>query len=166
MLDHFKMFAGYNIWANKRLYDAAGALSDGQRNEDRGAFFRSLHGTLNHILVADRIWMDRLEGAPNKFMKRYRLDTVTEPTWAGLRAARGEMDTRISDYIEGLTAAALQVPVNYEDSSGGEHVDAPADILPHVFNHQTHHRGQAHDLLHQMGGVAPSLDLMQFMRGA
>ncbi len=166
MLDHFNMFAGYNIWANKRLYDAAGALSDAQRTEDRGAFFKSLHGTLNHILVADRVWMDRLEGAPNEFMKSYRLDTVTEPEWAGLRAARDKMDARINAYVAQLTDEALTQEVAFQDSSGTSHSAAPVHILPHFFNHQTHHRGQAHDLLHQITGDAPSLDMIQFMRGA
>jgi len=164
MLDHFRMFASYNHWANGRIYEAAGAVSEAERNRDRGAFFRSLHGTLNHILVADRVWMDRLEGKPNEFMKSYKLDTVTHPVWAELCAARADMDSRIIGYLEGLTEATFHAPIAYEDSSGGKHSNSPLEILPHFFNHETHHRGQAHDLVHQITSNAPSLDMIIFQR--
>ena len=68
-LDRYVLFAGYNVWANERLYNAAEKLSDQEYRADRGVFFKSIHGTLNHLLVADRIWMKRFTGqgeAPNK----------------------------------------------------------------------------------------------------
>lgn len=166
MLTHFRQFAGYNAWANRRLYDTAEALGEEARQRDLNAFFASLHGTLNHILVADRVWMDRLEGAPNEFMKSYRLDTVTHPEWSELRRARDAMDTRIKAYLDRLTDEEMREPFSYDDSSGGRHQNIPLDVLPHVFNHQTHHRGQAHTLVKQLGGDPPSLDMVQFLRGA
>lgn len=164
MLDHFRMFARYNRWANQRIYDAAEPISETKRTADRGAFFKSLHGTLNHILVADRVWMDRLEGEPDEFMKSYFLDTVTEPKWNRLRAARDAMDARIASYINALTEDDIHKPMSYSDSKRVLHTNTPADVLPHFFNHQTHHRGQAHDLIQQITGEAPSLDMILFSR--
>lgn len=164
MIDHFRQFAAYNLWANTRIYDVAATIAEAERNADRGAFFKSLHGTLNHILVGDRVWMDRLEGKPIEFMKTFRLDTVTHPRWDDLRAARADMDYRIIGYLEGLTEEALHAQIHFEDSSGTKHTGMPVALLPHFFNHQTHHRGQAHDLVHQITGDAPSLDMIVFLR--
>lgn len=164
MLDHFRLFARYNKWANDRIYAAADLVDDAARQEDRGAFFGSLHGTLNHILVADRVWMDRLEQKPDEFMKSYRLDTVTEPEWAGLCRARGAMDARILNYIDDLDEARLNTKLTFRDSTGVTFTRAPIEVLAHFFNHQTHHRGQAHDLVHQITGAAPSLDLYVFQK--
>ena len=103
----FVMLAGYNAWANRRLCDAAEKFSDADYRADRGVFFKSMHGTLNHLLVADRIWMRRFTGE--------------------------------GDHPDRLDAT-------------------------HVFNHQTHHRGQAHAVLTGLTGAAPSFDLVLFQR--
>ena len=82
---HYRMFGHYNAWANKRLYDAAASLTSEQYRADRGAFFKSVHGTLNHLLVTDRIWMQRFTGegdAPDS------LDAILFEAFEGLRAAR------------------------------------------------------------------------------
>src|SRR5438477_13146567 len=104
LVTHFRMFAHYNAWANARLYEAAARLSDEQYRADRGAFFKSVHGTLNHLLVADRIWMQRFTGAGDA---PSRLDTILHESFAPLRAARSEEDTRIADYVAGLSEADL-----------------------------------------------------------
>lgn len=104
MKPHFAMLAGYNAWANRRVYAAAAALSDADYRADRGAFFKSVHGTLNHLLVADRIWMRRFTGggnAPN------RLDAILFESLAELRTAREQEDQRIEAYIAGLNDTAL-----------------------------------------------------------
>ena len=93
--DHYRMFGHYNAWANRRLYDAAAELSSEQYRADRGAFFKSVHGTLNHLLVTDRIWMQRFTGegdAPN------RLDAILFETLGELRAAREAEDRRIARF--------------------------------------------------------------------
>ena len=102
MKDHYVTFAGYNAWANRRLYDAAASLSDAEYRADKGAFFKSMHGTLNHLLATDRIWMKRFTGegdAPE------RLDAILHERLADLRAAREAEDRRIVSYIEGLDEA-------------------------------------------------------------
>lgn len=143
--DHYGMFAHYNGWANSRLYDAAARLSSEQYRADRGAFFKSVHGTLNHLLVTDRIWMQRLTGegdAPN------RLDAILFETLDELRAAREAEDRRIVRFVEGLDDRRIQGTIKYRRVSSPEEFEqALAPALAHWFNHQTHHRGQVHALL-------------------
>ena len=108
--DHYRMFGHYNAWANGRLYDAAAQLSPEQYRADRGAFFKSVHGTLNHLLVTDRIWMHRFTGqgdAPN------RLDAILFETFDELRAAREAGDRRITDFVDGLDEARIEGAIKY-----------------------------------------------------
>ena len=160
-LDHFRTFAAYNRWANARLYDACAALPDAEYRRPRGAFFASIHGTLNHILVADRIWMGRIEGADSGIAS---LDTILHDDLAALRVAREEEDARIAGMVDGLDAARLAGDLHYANLAGTPQTTPLGQVLAHVFNHQTHHRGQAHDLLHQAAGGAPELDLIYYLR--
>lgn len=159
---HYQMFGHYNAWANKRLYDAAARLSDAQYRADRGAFFGSVHGTLNHLLVTDRIWMQRFTGsgeAPD------RLDAILFETLDGLRPAREAEDRRIVDFVDGLDDARLAGTIEYRRVSTPEMFAQPlAAALAHWFNHQTHHRGQLHALLTGLVGQAPELDLLIYQR--
>ncbi len=158
------MFAGYNAWANERIYDAAAKLSPDEYRADRGAFFKSLYGTLNHILAADRIWMKRFTGqgeAPNK------LDAILHDDLISLRAARDREDARISAYAGELTETELAATFSYMTILNPKQITQPlAPALDHFFNHQTHHRGQAHAILTGLRGrdFAPSLDLILFQR--
>jgi uncharacterized damage-inducible protein DinB len=160
--DHYRMFGHYNAWANKRLYDAAARLSNEQYRADRGAFFKSVHGTLNHLLVTDRLWMQRFTGegdAPN------RLDAILFETFDGLRAAREAEDRRIVDYVEGLDDARISGTIKYRRVSSPEQFEQQlSPALAHWFNHQTHHRGHVHAMLTGLVGEAPELDLLYFQR--
>lgn len=164
MAERYRMFAGYNTWANERLYAAATKLTDAEYRTDRGAFFKSMHGTLNHLLAGDRIWMQRFTGrgeAPT------RLDTILFADLASLTAARHDEDTRISDWIGTLGETDLGRSFSYRTITNPMTVTQPlAPALDHFFNHQTHHRGQAHCLLTAIRGqdFAPSLDLILFQR--
>lgn len=161
--EHFTGAADYNAWANARLYEAAFALNDADYHRDVGAFFHSLHGTLNHILVADRIWMRRLTGtgdSPN------RLDAILYDDLAALAEARAAEDERIQSYIGGLAPARFAGEVTYATTSGAEHTQELRVILAHFFNHQTHHRGQAHTVLSIVTGAEPpALDILYWQRG-
>ncbi|HLN24775.1 MAG TPA: DinB family protein [Patescibacteria group bacterium] len=161
MKQHFERFALYNQWANRRLYNAAEPLSDGQLWEDRGAFFGSLMGTLNHLLVGDRLWLSRLTGEALTFS----LDHVLHRDFASLRQAREATDASILTYVGTLDAVRLSAPVTYTNTRGERNEQPLNQILAHVFNHQTHHRGQAHGLLSGFGLEAPVLDLIYFLRG-
>ncbi|WP_256749672.1 DinB family protein [Mesorhizobium sp. Mes31] len=162
MRQHFMMFAAYNQWANSRIYDAAAELDDEEFNRDVGAFFGSMMGTLNHLLTADRIWMKRFTGegdAPTT------LDAILYRALPGLRMAREAEDKRIVDWVGGLSDKALTGRFTYMTVSDMRTVSqrlAPA--LDHVFNHQTHHRGQAHAILTILGRPSLGLDLMLFQR--
>jgi uncharacterized damage-inducible protein DinB len=162
MRQHFMMFAAYNQWANNRIYDAAAELVDEEFNRDVGAFFGSMMGTLNHLLTADRIWMKRFTGegdAPTT------LDAVLHRALPVLRMAREAEDKRIIDWVSGLSDKALTGRFTYMTVSDMRTVSqrlAPA--LDHVFNHQTHHRGQAHTILTILGRPSLGLDLMLFQR--
>jgi uncharacterized damage-inducible protein DinB len=162
MKPYVVMFGRYNAWANRRLYDAAGALPDADFRADRGAFFKSMHGTLNHLLVTDRIWMQRFTGegeAPN------RLDAILFDTFASLREAREAEDRRIVAYVEALDESKLSGVIKYRRISTQEEFIQPLwPALAHWFNHQTHHRGQAHAILTSLAGRAPELDLLYFQR--
>ena len=110
MKTRYVMFAGYNAWANERLYDAAAHLSDADYRADRGAFFKSMHGTLNHLVVADRIWMHRFTGtgdAPTQ------LNAILYDDFAALREARRAEDKRIVSYIDGLSEADFAGRLRY-----------------------------------------------------
>ena len=158
---HLRSMAGYNAWANRRLYAAAQTVPDDAYRRPVGVFFGSLHGTLNHLLVTDRIWLRRLTGsgdAPD------RLDAILFDRLADLHAARVAEDRRIEDYVAGLTAGALATPLAYRTTSGAAETQPLWQVLAHLFNHQTHHRGQAHAALTRLGAAAPSLDLVVLQR--
>jgi uncharacterized damage-inducible protein DinB len=164
MQQHFAMFARYNTWANGRIYAAAAALPDVGYRADRGAFFGSLHATLNHVLVGDRIWMQRFTGEGETYR---RLDLILFDDLAELRGAREAEDRRIIDYVDKLDAEALAGTFGYRTIVNPTDITQPlAPALAHFFNHQTHHRGQAHALVSAIAGrdAAPSLDLIQFQR--
>jgi uncharacterized damage-inducible protein DinB len=162
MKTHFQMMAAYNQWANKALYVAAEAMPDEDYRLDRGAFFKSVHGTLNHILVADRIWMKRFTGAGDAPKK---LDTILCDDLTKLTIEREREDERIVDWVESMDAKAVAGRFTYTTVTDMRTVSqrlAPA--LAHFFNHQTHHRGQVHALITGFGMDAPELDLIYFQR--
>jgi uncharacterized damage-inducible protein DinB len=159
---HFMMFSAYNAWANARIYEAASDLSKEEFGRDTGAFFKSMRGTLNHILVADRIWMKRFTGEGDA---PAALDTILYIDFAKLRKARQVEDKRIVDWIGSLGEKAFAGRFTYMTVTDMRTVSqrlAPA--LAHLFNHQTHHRGQAHTILTVLGRPSVQLDLIYFQR--
>ncbi len=162
MLPHLQMMATYNRWANARLYAAVAGLSEAQYRADAGVFFTSVHGTLNHLLAADRIWMHRLQGsgpAPQA------LTAIQHEDFAALRAARVAEDARIVDYVAALSAPALERVHEYRTLNGTPQRQPLHEILAHLFNHQTHHRGQVHAALTRLGiAEPPPLDLLILQR--
>ena len=162
MRAHWIMLGRYNAWANRRLYDAAAKLTDAQYRADRGAFFKSMRGTLNHLLVTDLVWMNRFTGEGES---PARLDAILHDDLAALRAAREAQDRRIVTYVESLDDARLNGVIKYRRVSTPEAFVQPLrPALAHWFNHQTHHRGQAHAILTGLTGHAPELDLLYFQR--
>ena len=163
MLSRYAMLAGYNAWANTRLFAAAEALGPEPCARPMGGFFGSVMGTLNHLVVADGIWMDRFEArnAPQP-----ALDTILASALPALRPLRAALDRRILDFVAARRPDDLSADISYANSSGRLFRQSLASALDHLFNHQAHHRGQVHGLLTQLGGreAAPSLDLIVFQR--
>lgn len=162
MKQHFRMMAAYNQWANEQVYDAAADLGEEEFGRDVGAFFKSMRGTLNHLLAADRIWLKRFTGqgdAPSS------LDATLHENFTRLRAAREAEDRRIIEWIDALDDKAFAGRFTYMTVTDMRTISqrlAPA--LTHLFNHQTHHRGQAHMVLTVLGRPSISLDLIYFQR--
>jgi uncharacterized damage-inducible protein DinB len=160
MKTHFERLARYNRWANQQLYDAAAQLSAEEFHAPRSGFFPSIAKTLNHIMVGDRTWMGRFTGAPSPHKQ---LDEMPYPDFAELRAARAIEDQRIVDFMSSLTAEQIDAVFHYRNMAG-DPKSAPLNItLTHFFNHQTHHRGQAHAMLSSTRVAPPGLDLIYFV---
>lgn len=154
------LMAEYNRWMNVRLYAAAAQLPQAQVFEDRGAFFGSLFGTLNHIAVADLIWLRRFFRHPALAGSSHMLDGFPDPTSltqpvAQSLAGLGELRTRLDAVIIGLanlvTDELLAETIRYSNTAGQQQAKNLGLLLQHFFNHQTHHRGQASTLLFQAG---------------
>jgi uncharacterized damage-inducible protein DinB len=160
--NRYLMFAGYNQWANSQIYESASHLSDADYRADCSAFFKSVHGTLNHMLGADQFWMHRFTGQ-GVFPKT--LDAILYADFKALKSARMEMDDRIIKFVERLDEAKLASIISYTPASNPVPVnELLAPNLDHFFNHHTHHRGQIHALLTGFGLDAPSLDLVAYNR--
>jgi uncharacterized damage-inducible protein DinB len=157
---HFDQLAAYNRWANRRVYDDASRLPDDARKQAAGLFFGSVHGTLNHLLVADYIWMRRFTGdgpVPE------RLNQILYDDFGELRAARQQEDERIFAFVTGLQG--YDRVLEYQNSSGKTFQHALGPALTHFFNHQAHHRGQVHAGLTIAGIREPApLDLLVLQR--
>lgn len=156
LVHHFQLLARYNTLANQRLYTACAQLSEADRQQIRPAFFKSIHGTLNHILVGDRIWMTRFRGGT---VPSTGLDAILYADFDALWATRVLEDQTIQDFANGLTDEFLARSIAYVNNAGKPYEDPAHLLIAHFFNHQTHHRGQIHDLLTQTQIKPPVLDL-------
>jgi uncharacterized damage-inducible protein DinB len=159
----FLTLAAYNRWANERLYAAAEGLRDDEYRRDLGAFFGSVHATLNHLLLVDRFWLERLDG---RDPPRPALDTILYEPFEELKRARIEQDEIITRFLEALREQDFEGVVSYHTGSGSAQRNARNEVLTHLFNHQTHHRGQVHALITRLGYTAPELDYIYFLREA
>jgi uncharacterized damage-inducible protein DinB len=160
--------ARYNRWMNDKLYGLAGTLSDEARKRDTGAFFKSIHGTFNHLLLADRVWLARFKGVivPDEFMGPGGIRSLDQELYGEfeeLRRERALTDDELSAWVSGLTDERLAAPLVY--MRRGQKQESPLWwSVAHVFNHQTHHRGQITALLMQQGCDPGVTDLVAMLR--
>lgn len=163
------LLAEYNCWMNRNLYDATGRLSPAQIFEDRGAFFGSLFDTLNHICVADTIWLHRFTQHPElgwlkELMADFPMPTSLRQRLAQslpeLREYREKADAVIHAFAASITDAQLDGPLRYANLAGQAQATSFRALVLHFFNHQTHHRGQATTLLFQAGIDVGPTDLI------
>jgi len=151
--------ATYNTAMNKRLYSAAARLSDSDRRSPRGAFWGSIHGTLNHLLWADRMWMSRFDGWEKPAVSQAE-SAALEPDFQTLRQARIDADTRIRAWAASVDDAWLAGDLTWYSGSIQRDTTMPTSFLiVHFFNHQTHHRGQTHALITAAGEKTGDTDL-------
>jgi uncharacterized damage-inducible protein DinB len=161
LITHFQMLAQYNTLANRIIYAACAELSDLERKRIRPAFFISIYGTLNHIMVGDRIWLNRFEG---KEVPSTGLDAILYEEFEHLWQARVTEDKRIEAFAATLTDEFLSKTIRYRNNRGNIHTDPMPLLVAHFFNHQTHHRGQIHNMLCQTSVTPPSLDMHRVIR--
>lgn len=172
LTQQYRQLARYNAWMNEKLYAEAAALDDVARKRDLGAFFRSLHATLNHLLWADRAWLWRFTRDPAIGLSRDRdgnpipiglHDQELYAAFDDLRRERVRTDGDITAWADGFDDERLAAPIRYQSLTGGAREHPLWMAVTHFFNHQTHHRGQATTLLTQLGRDPGVTDFMVFL---
>lgn len=169
-LANYQLLARYNRWFNARLYDACEQLPQEERSRDRGAFFRSIAGSLNHILWADRLWLRRFVGQATPFpaLAPGLLElpdgaphaTILYEDWSQLRKAREALDAAIEIWVRDMPDDFPLCSIRYANTKGVEREHPAWQAMTHFFNHQAHHRGQVTTLLSQAGIDVGATDLI------
>jgi len=155
-----EQMAKYNRWQNANLYRCGNQLSDADRKRERGAFFGSIHATLSHLLWADRMWMHRFAGLP-KPAGTLADSGGTCPDWSDLERDREALDKVILQWAEALDPNWLVGELTWYSGASRMEITRPKWILvSHMFNHQTHHRGQVHCMITQSGVKPQDTDLL------
>jgi len=169
---NLRLLAEYNRWMNDKVYQAAGRLDDAALRVDRGAYFGSILGTLNHLLAADLIWLGRfrqharrpaLLEALDAWPVPDSLDHLLYPDFGALSGHRRELDALIESWAAALQDADLDVPLEYRNTKGVLARRDLGSLGVHLFNHQTHHRGQVTTLLTQAGQDVGVTDLLMLI---
>ncbi|WP_420554185.1 DinB family protein [Neptuniibacter marinus] len=167
--DHFELMARYNQWMNESIYEAASELEPSLLSADQGAFFHSILGTLNHILVGDIIWLKRFAEHPSHFKALEAVKLIENPDtldallyhdFNELRDARYVLDMALIDLCDQVEVYDLAYPLAYYNMHGNKFEKRFGYLLQHFFNHQTHHRGQVTTLLSQNGVDLATTDLL------
>lgn len=154
-----QMMSRYNCWQNQNLYSAADSLSDGERRADKGAFFKSIHNTLSHLLWADRVWMARFLG------QQLNYGTIADSVskfgdWEELKTEREKSDRDIRSWAANVKSDELTGELVFYSASRNMEIRSERGLcVVHMFNHQTHHRGQVHALLTGFGVTPGDTDL-------
>jgi len=158
---HFSLMARFNEWVNRQLYDKVAALDDEAYRADTGIFFNSIHHTLNHLLVVDRLWIGRVTGTDRGI---HSLDQILFEDFASLRAARETEDRGLIALLDEMPEGKIEALVQFSTIKRDRHFEARVrDLLSGLFNHQTHHRGQIYAVLQQRGMELPDVDLPFFL---
>ncbi|UKE50808.1 DinB family protein [Xanthomonas translucens] len=168
-LESLQLLARYNQWINERLYAAAATLPEHAVAQPRGTFFGSLLGTLNHLVVADTIWLQRFAKHPAQYPAlsaiaaapiHAALNALQATTLAALLTQRQTLDATIATWMAQVSLTDLDITLHYRNTRGDAHRRRFGDVLLHFFNHQTHHRGQATTLLSQAGAEVGATDVL------
>ena len=158
---NFQLLANFNTWANTKIFSSCKKLDDTEYKKDRKAFFSSIHGTLNHLLVVDRAYISRIEGK-NHDLKS--LDQILYENLFQLEEARIKEDKRLVDLVNNLSKESINKEITYKGFETGNQTYTINLVLITLFNHQTHHRGQIHNMLSQTGIKPPQIDIPDFIK--
>lgn len=159
-VEHVRTMARYNAWQNQSLYAAAEGIGDGERRKERGAFFGSIHGTLSHLLWADRMWHSRFVGEERREAMVGESPALFAD-WEHLKRERAAFDAALIAWADGLDPAWLYGNLVWFSGIAQQKREKPLwFLLTHFFNHQTHHRGQVHAMLTAAGAKPEATDLM------
>lgn len=159
-LDTLRMLTRYARWADERMFDALAALPGGEATKKRETLFGNMVHTMNHSYVIDRIWQAHLEGRPHGYTAR---NTKDHPALETLRAAQLELDAWYIAYADTLTPEKAAEKVRFPFIDGGEGEMARGDMLLHIVNHKTYHRGFVADMFYQVPARPPVTDLPVFL---
>jgi len=157
---YVQRMARYNRWQNQNLYGVADQLSDDERRKERGAWFGSIHKTLSHLLWADRLWMSRFTPDVPRPQGGIPESVLLYPNWDNLKSERAGFDQAMIAWADLVDPAWLAASHTYYSGAGKREISKSRWLLvTHLFNHQTHHRGQVHSMLTQAGGRPSDTDL-------
>ena len=160
LLSNLQLMSQYNQWMNRKVYQVAENLGDETIKQDCGAFFGSLLGTLNHIYVADIIWLRRFSQHSKQYQSLQQLptlpdykslDRIVADDLETLKVLRQELDTIIINWCQEIESEDLETCLQYTDTKGNPYSKNFGQLIHNLFNHQTHHRGQASTLISQQG---------------
>ena len=158
--NYVRAMARYNHWQNDKLYAGADSLADEARRRDRGAFFKSIRRTLNHLLWADTMWMSWLSDLPEPGVK-FADSTIFVDDWEDMKRARAICDKHVLAWADRLGDEPIAGELVWRSSTLGGEVSRPRWlVIVHSFNHQTHHRGQVHAMLPAAGAKPRDTDLI------
>jgi uncharacterized damage-inducible protein DinB len=159
-ITNFQLLANFNTWANTKIFSSCKELDDIEYKKDRRAFFSSIHGTLNHLLVVDRAYISRIKGKDHGLKS---LDQILYEKLFQLEEARIKEDKRLVDLVNSLSEKSIHKEIIYKGFETGNTTYTINMILITLFNHQTHHRGQIHNMLSQAGIKPPPIDIPNFI---
>lgn len=161
MKDFFLRNNAYHIWATNLLYDSIVSLSDEDYKKDLGLFFKSIHGTLNHLLIVEKVWYSRLKGdvyIPSSLAEEIETDRQT------LKSRMVESLELWNSLISGIDSSIWDTKFRYKTMRGFEVELIYCDVIQHNFNHRTHHRGQITTAITQLGGNSPEIDYVYYLQ--
>jgi uncharacterized damage-inducible protein DinB len=172
LLSNLQLMSQYNQWMNQKIYQIAQQLGNDKIQQDQGAFFSSLFGTLNHIYVADIIWLRRFAQHSKKYQSINQLQELSSYTelnqtvandLESLNEFRQELDNIIINWCQEIDPEDLEKNLLYIDTQGNSYQKNFGQLIHHFFNHQTHHRGQASTLINQQGLDMGVTDLLKII---
>ena len=161
IIANFQLLANFNAWANMKIFSSCKELDDTEYKKDRKAFFSSIHGTLNHLLVVDRAYISRIEGKDHGLKS---LDQILYENLFQLEEARIKEDKHLVDLVNNLSKESINKEITYKGFEMDNQTYTINLVLITLFNHQTHHRGQIHNMLSQAGIRPPQIDILDFIK--